>query len=188
MSAATSASAGGPPIVTVVGLKDSGKTSVAVALVAELRRRKKRVMVVKHGHRFDLDHEGTDSWRFREEGGVERVVLAGPSNFAVMGEWGPGDELSLTELVARYLPEADIVVAEGYKSAAVPKIEVYRPDAHPEPLYRRGTEDAAYYLAIVTDALEFEADVPVLDINSKDLTTELADLVERRVLGCLPAD
>lgn len=178
----------GPPIITVVGLKDSGKTSVAVGLVAELGRRNKRVMVVKHGHRFNLDHEGTDSWRFTAEGGAERVLLAGPSNFAVMGDWGPGDELSLTELVARYLPEANIVVAEGYKSEAVPKIEVYRPEAHAEPLYRRGTEDAAHYLAIVTDAADFEADVPVLDINSAELASDLADLVERQVLGLLPAD
>jgi molybdopterin-guanine dinucleotide biosynthesis protein MobB len=179
---------GSPPIVTVVGLKDSGKTTVAVALVAELRRREKRVMVLKHGHRFDLDHPGTDSWRFREEGRAERVMVAGPSNYALMGDWGPGDELSLSELVARYLSEADIVVAEGYKSAAVAKIEVHRPAAHPEPLYRRGSEDAAHYLAIVTDASELEADVPVLDINSADLASELADLVERQVLGILPGD
>ncbi|GMR12949.1 MAG: hypothetical protein BMS9Abin29_1144 [Gemmatimonadota bacterium] len=179
---------GGPPIVTVVGLKNSGKTTVAVALVAELRRRDKRVMVVKHGHGFDLDHPGTDSWRFSSEGGAERVMLAGPSNFALMGEWGPRDELSLAELVTRYLSEADIVVAEGYKSAAVPKIEVHRPEAHPDPLYQRGSEDAAHYLAIVTNAAELEADVPVLDIDRADLASELADLVERRVLRTLPAD
>ena len=183
-----SASMGGPPIVAVVGLKDSGKTTVAVALVAELRRREKRVMVVKHGHRFNLDHEGTDSWRFRAEGEAERVLLAGPSNFALMGDWGPGDELSLAELVARYLPEAEIVVAEGYKAAALPRIEVHRPEAHPEPLYQRGSEDAVHYLAIVTDAPELDADVPVLDINSPDLASELADLVERQVLRTSPAD
>ena len=74
------------------------------------------------------------------------------------------------------------------QSEAVPKIEVHRPEAHPEPLYRRGTEDAAHYIAIVTDAVELEADVPVLNINSTDLITELADLVERRVLGSLAAD
>ena len=145
-------------------------------------------MVVKHGHRFELDHEGTDSWRFRAEGEAERVLLAGPSNFALMGDWGPGDELSLEELAARYLPEAEIVVAEGYKSAAVPKIEVHRPEVHGEPLYQRGSEDAVHYLAIVTDAVGFEADVPVLDIDGPALASELADLVERRVLGSSPAD
>jgi len=184
MSAAT----GGPPIVTVVGLKNSGKTSVAVALVAELRSRGRRVMVVKHGHHFNLDHEGTDSWRLREKGGADRVLLAGPSNFALMGDWGSGDELSLCELVDRYLSDADLVVAEGYKSAAVPRIEVHRPEAHPEPLYQRGAEDAVHYLAIVTDALRLEADVPVLDINGARLAEELADLVERQVMGSLPED
>ncbi len=178
-----SAPLGGPPIVGIVGLKDSGKTSVAVGLVAELRRRGRRVMVVKHGHRFRLDHEGTDSWRFREEAGAERVVLAGPDDLALLGDWGPGKELSLDEIVARYLPDADLVVAEGYKAARVPKIEVYRPAAHAEPLYSPGSEDAGLYLAIVTDALDLEADVPVLDMNRPDLSGALADLVERSLLG-----
>lgn len=173
----------GPPIVAVVGLKDSGKTSVAVGLVAELRRRGRRVMVVKHGHRFRLDHEGTDSWRFRQEAGAERVVLAGPDDLALLGDWGPGGELPLYEIAARYLPDAELVVAEGFKTVSVPRIEVHRPAAHAAPLYDPAAVDASLYLALVTDADELEADVPVLDLNRPDLAAVLADLVERSLLG-----
>ena len=75
-----------PPVVSVIGFKDSGKTSVAVGLVAALERRGRLVMVVKHGHGFDIDTPGTDSWRLRNEGRACRVVLAGPDDLVVMGE------------------------------------------------------------------------------------------------------
>ena len=110
-------------------------------------------------------------------------MLAGPDDLALLGDWGPGEELSLIEIVTRYLPDADLVVAEGYKAARVPKIEVYRPSAHSAPLYSPGSEDAGLYLAIVTDALDLEADVPVLDMNRPDLGGLLADLVERSLLA-----
>ena len=53
-------------------------------------------MSVKHGHHHDIDTEGTDSWRLRHEGGAEKVVLAGPEGFAVMGIWGAEGEAEVT--------------------------------------------------------------------------------------------
>lgn len=171
-----------PPIVSVIGLKDSGKTSVAVGLVAALERRGRRVMVVKHGHGFDVDTPGTDSWRLRHEGGARRVVLAGPEDLVVMGEWGPGGEPTLEEIVDRFVSDAEIVVVEGYKKAAVPKIEVHRPAAHSEPLYRADGKGTELYLALVTDAVDLQVPIPVLDLNAPDLSERLADLVEGALL------
>jgi molybdopterin-guanine dinucleotide biosynthesis protein B/molybdopterin-guanine dinucleotide biosynthesis protein len=145
------------PMVTIQGWKDSGKTTVAVELSSELRRRGYRVMAMKHGHGFRLDTPGTDSYRLRHEAGVERVVLAGPEGFAVMGAWGepgsgdesgaggatpsspgggaapPGPEGRREEpgpawLAATYLGGADIVVAEGWKHSRVPAVEVVGPE------------------------------------------------------------
>ncbi len=135
-----------PPVVSVIGFKDSGKTSVAVELVAALERRGRRVTVVKHGHGFDIDTPGTDSWRLRNEGGASRVVLAGPDEYVVMGEWGHEGEPALDEVVRRFVSDAEIVVVEGYKRAAVPKIEVYRPAAHVRPVFQADAEDAGLYL------------------------------------------
>ena len=75
-----------PPVVCIVGKKKSGKTATVVGLVSELARRGHRVMTAKHGHGFELDTEGTDSWRHRHEGGAHRVVMAAPDQIAVMGE------------------------------------------------------------------------------------------------------
>jgi len=171
-----------PPVVSVIGFKNSGKTSVAVGLVAALERRGRRVMVVKHGHAFDIDTPGTDSWRFRNEGRVCRVVLAGPDDLVVMGKWGPGGEPTLEEVVSRFVSDAEIVVVEGYKKAAVPKIEVHRPAAHAEPIYRAEGVGAELYLALVTDAVDLELPIPVLDLNAPDLSERLADLVEGALL------
>jgi molybdopterin-guanine dinucleotide biosynthesis protein B len=68
-----------PPIVCVIGKKKSGKTTTVVGLVRELASRGYRVMTAKHGHHFEVDTAGTDSYRHRREAGAARVVLAGPS-------------------------------------------------------------------------------------------------------------
>lgn len=170
------------PTVCVIGLKDSGKTSVAVGLVAELTARGLRVGVVKHGHKFRLDTPGTDSYRLRHEGGAKRVVLAGPEEVAVMGEWEDDGEPSLSEVLRRFMGGVDVVVAEGYKSEAFPKIEVHRPEAHAHPLYDANAEGAELFLAVVTDNPGFTAQCPVLMLNDGGLSAALADLVQERVL------
>lgn len=179
-----------PPLVCVVGKKDSGKTGVVVRLVAELLRRGRRVMTIKHGHGFDLDTVGSDSWRHRHEGGSLRVAMAGPGEIAVLGDWGPGGELDATEIAARFLFDAEIVIAEGYKGDSLPKIEVYRSETGRPPVYRPGLPDAGSFLAMVTDRDDLAWPLPVLGLGAPDTIGRLADLVEDRVLrrevrGCL---
>lgn len=171
-----------PPTVAIVGKKKSGKTTTAVGLIAELSARGHRVMGAKHGHHFIMDTEGTDSWRHRHQGGAHRVVMAGPDEFAVMGAWPSTGEQSLEELVARHLADADVVVAEGFKTSSVPKIEVFRQAAHDAPIYGEDPERDAGYLAILTDVADFQASVPVLDIDRPDRFSVLADLIEERFL------
>lgn len=171
----------GPFVVCVIGKKNSGKTTLTVALVAELVERGYRVMTVKHGHGFDLDSPGTDSWRHRHEGGASRVVMAGPRDLAVVGDWGPGGEPDLDVIVHRFLGDAEVVVAEGYKAAEAPKIEVFRRAVHAEPVYRFDHPLAESFLAIVTDVADFAAHVPVFSLDDPKLVVRLADLVEDRL-------
>lgn len=173
---------GRPTVVCVIGKKKSGKTTTVVGLVRELVARGFEVITVKHGHGFELDHEGTDSWRHRHEGGAARVVMAGPDGFAVTGKWGPADggvEPALETLVRRFGGDADIVVAEGFKTAAYPCIEVFRVTAHQRPLLGDpAVGRPERYLAVLTDDPAFEADCPVLDVDDPDRFRRLADLVQ----------
>ena len=167
-----------PPIVCVIGKKNSGKTTLTVRLVAELVTRGLRVMTVKHGHAFSVDREGTDSWRHRHEGGAERVLMAGPRDLALVGGWGEDGEPGLGALVARYLTDADVVVAEGFKVEPFPKIEVFRSAAHTDPIYTHDHPHRTGFLAIATDVPDFEAEAPVFSLDQPDLIDRLADLVE----------
>ena len=170
----------GPPILCVIGKKNAGKTGLTVGLAAELNRRGHRVMTVKHGHGFRLDHPGKDSWRHRHEGGAARTVMAGPRDFAVVGGW-PDEEMPLNELVRRFLADADIVLAEGFKNAPEPKIEIFRKGAHSAPLYDPADPDSSRTRALVTDEPDMTLPIPVFSLDDPDLFRALADFVEATV-------
>lgn len=173
-----------PPVVSVVGWKDAGKTTVAVGLVEALTARGLRVVAVKHGHGFDIDTPGTDSWRLRHEGGAARVVLAGPQDGVVMGDWGPDGEPGLTELVRRYARDADIVVAEGWKRESVPAVEVRAPGPPSQErpvMWRPDDPDAGRFLAVVTDQPAPADAPPHLSRGLPDLSERLAALVMSRL-------
>ena len=127
----------GPRLISIIGRKNAGKTTLTVALVAEFIRRGKRVMTVKHGHHSaNLDTEGTDSWRHFHEGKAERVLLAGPDG-RVLFDRVP-DLYDPVALARQYFADADIVLVEGFKRAPVPKIEVWRREVSPTPDLQRG--------------------------------------------------
>ena len=68
-----------PPIVTIIGTKKQGKTTLTVKLSAELHRRGHRVMTMKHGSlTFNIDPSPTDTYTLYHEGLAERVALVSP--------------------------------------------------------------------------------------------------------------
>jgi molybdopterin-guanine dinucleotide biosynthesis protein B len=168
-----------PPVLCIVGKKDSGKTELTVALSAELNRRGLRVMTVKHGHGFQLDQPGRDSWRHRHEGGAFRSVLAAPGDFAVVGNW-PGEEMPLAEIVRRFLGDGDIVLVEGFKRAPHPRIVVFRRGQDPGPFLDDRGEADQETVAVVTDHEGYEAAVPVFRAGDPEHIAALADLVQER--------
>jgi molybdopterin-guanine dinucleotide biosynthesis adapter protein len=171
-----------PPTVCVVGKKKSGKTTTVVGLVRELVSRGYRVMTAKHGHGFQFDTPGTDSYGHRHAAGSSRVLMAGPEHFAVMGDWPKGGEQELETLVAEHLSDADVVVAEGFKASSVPRIEVFRRSAHEQPHYGSDATKDGLYLAVLTDVRDFDASVPVFDVDDPERFRILADLVERQLI------
>ena len=197
MTAMTAMPSRRPPMLAVIGRKHSGKTTLLVRLCAELARRGHRVMTLKHGHHtFNLDPSTTDTYRHYHDGGAERVVMAAPDKFALVMRWD--EELTPEAIAERYLADADVVLCEGYKRAALPKVEVFREAAHASPLYEPGAPQAGEYLAIVTDrderlaAVGRAGDGPlagarVLRLADDGWLGELADLVERAVMGRGPA-
>jgi len=148
-------------IISIIGRKNAGKTTLTVALASELSRRGQRVMTIKHGHPpADVDRRDTDSWRHFHEGRAERVLLATPGLRALFER--SEDEYDPVGLTRRYLADADVVLVEGYKRARLPKIEVYRTAAGSGPIFEPSDEAADDWVAIVTDDPAFDAPCPVL--------------------------
>jgi molybdopterin-guanine dinucleotide biosynthesis protein MobB len=156
-----------------------------VALAAELARRGVRVMTMKHGHHAaDVDHPGSDSWRHFREGRAERVLLATPGQRVLFER--VADEYDPAALARRYLGEADVVLAEGFHRASVPKIEVFRPSVSPEPMYPAGSPEASWWVAIVTDDLDFQADCRVVHFQDTMWLQLLATMTLERAQVLAP--
>jgi molybdopterin-guanine dinucleotide biosynthesis protein MobB len=177
---------GVPPAVAVVGRKNSGKTTLVVALAAELRRRGWRVASLKHGH-HDFDQPGRDTWRHFHEGQVEAVVMASAGKVAlVMRTDGEPDPQALIERFYGGMGY-DLVLVEGYKQGPFPRIEVHRRAVQGRPLHDPADADAAARcIATVTDAA-MDAPWPVIPLDAADAHGThvglVADLVEARFLG-----
>lgn len=131
----------------IIGWKNSGKTSLMERLVSDITARGFSVSTVKHVHHdVDLDQPGKDSFRHRAAGASE-VILASAKRFALMVEHA-GPEPDLPAVLARLMP-VDLVLVEGYKRDAHPKIEVFRAEAGHDliqpgdPLVRAVASDAA---------------------------------------------
>ena len=160
------------PIVSIVGKSNSGKTTLIEKLIVELTRRGFRVATIKHNrHGFDIDHEGKDSWRHKHAGAVATVV-ASPGRVALI-EDTQGD-YNLAEIRERYIKDADIILAEGFKINPYPKIEIYRTELKRELLC--GPEDDL--IALAGDR-PLPAEVPCFD---RDDAAGLADLIAERFL------
>lgn len=114
-----------PPIVSVVGRSDSGKTTFLEKLIPELKKLRIRVAVVKHDrHGFEMDHPGKDTWRLRKAG-ADAVMISAPNQMALIRS-GLKQELPLDELAELVSGAVDLVLTEGYKSGDKDKIEVSR--------------------------------------------------------------
>ena len=113
-------------VLGVVGWSGSGKTTLITALIPLLAASGIRVSTVKHAHHgFDLDQPGKDSHRHREAGARE-VLIASSRRWALLHENGDTEEPPLEALLAHLAP-VDLVLVEGFKSFAHPKLEVHRP-------------------------------------------------------------
>src|SRR5213083_927066 len=136
-------------VVGFSGYSGSGKTTLVEQLIARLRLAGQRVSVVKHAHHsFDVDQPGKDSWRHRQAGCTE-VLITSALRWALVHELRGDGELSLEDAIARVSP-CDLLLVEGFKTAAIPKLEVWR-EGQGEPLL---FPDDPHIRAIATDAPE----------------------------------
>lgn len=157
-------------VIGFAGWSGSGKTTLVEQVVAILSARGLAVSLIKHAHhKFDIDHEGKDSWRHRHAG-CREVLISSGVRWSLMHELRGEEEMSLEALLAKLSP-CDLVLVEGFKRARIPKIEVRR----------TAVQEAAFYpddpdiVAVATDA-PLPTALPQLDIND---AAAVATFIER---------
>ncbi|WP_282093883.1 molybdopterin-guanine dinucleotide biosynthesis protein B [Epibacterium ulvae] len=159
-------------IYGVTGWKNNGKTGLMERLVAYFTAQGLTVSTLKHAHHdTDVDHPGTDSYRHRRAGAQE-VVLASAQRVAVMHELRGAPEPSLIDLLARMQP-VDLILVEGYKREAHPKIEAYRTAAG-QPLIAPNDPS----IRAVASDIPLDLDRPVFDLDNTDA---IADFIAKEL-------
>jgi molybdopterin-guanine dinucleotide biosynthesis protein B len=152
-----------------------------VALAAELARRGRRVMTMKHAHHpAELDREGTDSSRHFNEGRAERTLLVAPDIQVLFSR--ASDRYDPIALAREHLSGGEIVLVEGFKHAPLPKIEVYRPSVAKEPLYDSALPNAADWAAVVTDDPYYECACRIIRFQDTMWLQLLASLTLERAI------
>jgi molybdopterin-guanine dinucleotide biosynthesis protein B len=156
-----------PPIVSIVGKSESGKTTLMERLIAELKSRGYRVATVKHApQESSFDEPGKDSWRHTQAGSEAAVVSTSDKLVLIK----PTSGQPIMEQIAYLLGEDyDIILAEGFSQGDTPKIEVHRRQAGP-PLAR-----VRKLVAIATDE---PLETKVRQFSLED-AKGLADLLEK---------
>ncbi len=118
-----------PPIVSIVGKSETGKTTLIQKLIKELKSRGYRVATIKHTPQdVAFDQPDKDSWR-HIQAGSEATMISAEDKIALIK---PVAQALTVDQIARYLGEdCDIILAEGFKESNVPKIEVHRKEIGP---------------------------------------------------------
>jgi molybdopterin-guanine dinucleotide biosynthesis protein B len=135
-------------VIGFAGWSGAGKTTLIVRLIPELNRRGLSVSTIKHAHHnFDLDQPGKDSYEHRAAG-AEEVVVASANRIALMRELRGAPEPTLAELL-RLLKPVDLVLVEGFKRDALPKIEIFRAANGKAPMH----SNEPRIVALITDVV-----------------------------------
>jgi len=156
----------GMKIFGFAGFSGSGKTTLIEQLIPLFVARGLRVSLVKHAHHnFDVDQPGKDSYRHRRAGASE-VLVTSSRRWVLMHELRGAPEPAMEEVI-RHVSPCDLLLVEGFKHAAIPKLEVFRKSVGESPLHPHDS----HIVAVATDE-SLQTSLPVLDLNRPESVCE----------------
>jgi molybdopterin-guanine dinucleotide biosynthesis protein B len=159
-----------PPVVSIVGRSQSGKTTLIEKLIPEFKNRGYKIGTIKHSHHDpDIDRSGKDSSRHKVAG-ADTVIFHSPGKIAMVRN----DHTSDLDSLLGYFNDVDLVITEGYKAGNRPKIETVRSARHCEPLLKNDE----LLIAVVTD-VDLQLKVPKFGFED---VVPLADMIEEKFL------
>ena len=161
------------PVLGFCAYSGTGKTTLLKRLIPLLNQRGLRLAVIKHAHHnFDVDIPGKDSFEMRKAG-AKQVLVASNMRWALMTEDPLDDDPQLQHLLRQIeVDKVDIVLVEGFKKLALPKIELHRA-AHNKPLIH--IHDDNIVAIACCDETTVPASLTRLDLNN---VAQIADFVQ----------
>ena len=148
------------------GWSGSGKTTLVKAVIPALIERGLKISTIKHTHHnFDIYRPGKDSFEHRAAGAHE-VVITGAARWALLHENRGEPEPDINAMLSRMSP-VDLVIIEGFKSYAHPKMEVYRPEVG-KPIIC--ADDPS--VVAVASTMKLDVTIPQLDLNDVEAIAE----------------
>ncbi len=161
------------PVLGFAAFSGTGKTTLLTEILPILKKAGLRIGVIKHSHHhFQIDQPGKDSYKIREAG-AEQILLAARSRTALIIENPGATQEPILADQLKHLDSnlLDLILVEGFKREAIPKIEIYRTGLGHPYMY---TEDPNI-IALVTDIPPpLQLEIPVLDIN---LPQQVSDFI-----------
>jgi molybdopterin-guanine dinucleotide biosynthesis protein MobB len=160
-------------ILSVISMEaNTGKTTFIEGIIPELSRRGYKIMTLKYScHDFDIDQEGTDSYKHFNSG-AHRTVLVGPNKCAVIEK--TDQHKNLYEIAEKY-DDVDLIVTEGFRKLDEMTIEIIR-----ECKTRKLTTPLKNLLAVVSDTNDLKTIAPIYDLNDY---SGICDLIEKKMLN-----
>lgn len=166
------------PVLGFAAYSGTGKTTLLTRLIPLLRERGTRIAMIKHAHHnFDIDQPGKDSYELRKAG-AEQMLITSSRRWALMVERETPADPVLAEMIARLdHSDVDLVLVEGFKHEAFPKIELHRPGLGKPLLFPEDPD----ILAVASDVPErIATELPVLDLNDP---TAIAAFIDQHILN-----
>lgn len=143
-----------PPVFIFTAYSGTGKTTYIEKLVAELKGRGLKVAIIKHdAHKFEIDKEGKDTWRFAKAG-ADVVAISSDEKFALIKQ-----RCMELDGILGHIKDVDIIITEGWHGEDYPKIGVFRAGSG-SPL-KGEPED---FVAIVSDT-PMKTSTPVFPLD-----------------------
>ncbi|WP_394125514.1 bifunctional molybdopterin-guanine dinucleotide biosynthesis adaptor protein MobB/molybdopterin molybdotransferase MoeA [Vibrio hepatarius] len=165
------------PILGFAAYSGTGKTTLLEALLPKLTEAGLRIGMLKHAHHnFDVDKEGKDSYRLRKAG-ASQMLISSRNRFALMTET-PEAESEFEYLLTRFdTDKLDVILVEGCKNIAFPKIELHREVVGKPWLYPSDDN----IVAIAADTEVTDSELPQMNINDLDaISAFVVDYVNRQ--------
>ncbi len=142
-------------IIGVTGLKNTGKTTLILKIITELKEKGYSIGTIKKTHSY-FDIEGRDTEK-HSSAGAELVIGSGDETFIKLNSNSDLEELIT---ITKELKKIDFLILEGFKDSNYLKIATAR----------------------YTDDETIIKTVNVEELNEEDIS-ELVELIEKRAYG-----